>query len=61
MAAWTSNISFPFSIIPIMGKKHEKPINKPAPDPKPHEGSGHSDKGNGSKSNSVENKKGISR
>ena len=35
----------------IWQKKRDKPTEQPAPDPKPHEGSGHSDKGNGSKSN----------
>ena len=49
MVRWSYNISFPFNSLPIMGKKREKPINQPAPDPKPHEGSGHSDKGNGNK------------
>ena len=39
---YTSNISFPFNCLPIMGKKREKPINKQAPDPKPKEASGHS-------------------
>ena len=51
MAAWTSNIGICYNSISFMAKLDKKPINKPAPDPKPHEGSGHSDKGNGSKSN----------
>lgn len=34
---------FPFGLRSFMGKKREKPIDKPAPDPKPHEGSGHSE------------------
>ena len=51
MEKWVSNISFAFTSVSFVSKLDKKPINKPAPDPKPHEGSGHSDKGNGSKSN----------
>lgn len=42
MVHWSYNISFPFNCLPIMGKKREKPINQPAPDPKPAEASGYS-------------------
>ena len=40
MVHWSYNISFPFNCLPIMGKKREKPIDKPTPDPKPKEASG---------------------
>ena len=51
MAKRSYNISFALNNVSFMAKLDKKPVNKPAPDPKPHEGSGHSDKGNGSKSN----------
>ena len=50
MAIWVSNYYISFGISINMAKKRDKPTEQPAPDPKPHEGSGHSDKGNGSKS-----------
>ena len=53
MVHWSYNISFPFNCLPIMGKKREKPINQPAPDPKPTEASGHSGSRNYKKSDGI--------
>jgi hypothetical protein len=41
MELWTYTIMQPFGLRSFMAKLDKKPIDKPAPDPKPKEASGH--------------------